>query len=312
MTADDFQLVTIPSAPFDENSYVAYRTGHQQCLIFDPGLEPERILDAVAGNGLTPAAILLTHGHADHIAGNRALKQKWPDCPLLIGRGDADKLTDASSNLSAKLGLPLTSPPADQLLDDGELLTLAGFELLVHEIPGHSVGHVVYIWREHRPMYVFGGDVLFAGSVGRTDFPGGSMPQLAKGIHRHLFTLPATPSCCQAMASRQPLERRRGRIRLSAGRRDGGEMMNDEVGMMNDECLPFIIHHSYFIIRIIPLRGAARSGAFFFSQCGPGITLGSGKVGSEATAPTCPLCSRAKTSSATAMALRPLGARHPG
>jgi glyoxylase-like metal-dependent hydrolase (beta-lactamase superfamily II) len=186
---DDFQLATIVSAPFEENSYVAYRTGNDQCLVLDPGLDPQQIVDVLASRQLTPAAILLTHGHADHIAGNAALKQLWPDCPLLIGRGDAPKLTDARLNLSAGYGLPLTSPPADRLLDDGEVVSAAGFDLLVREIPGHSSGHVVFIWREHRPMYVFAGDVLFAGSVGRTDFPDGSMPQLAKGIHRHLFNL---------------------------------------------------------------------------------------------------------------------------
>lgn len=190
MTADHFELTTIVSAPFDENSYVAHRSGSQECLIFDPGLDPEQIVALVDSKQLTPAAILLTHGHADHIAGNAVLKQRWPECPLMIGRGDAPKLADPRLNLSANLGLPLTSPPADRLLDDGEVVQAAGFELLVREIPGHSIGHVVYIWREHRPMYVFGGDVLFAGSVGRTDFPDGSMPQLAKGIHRHLFSLP--------------------------------------------------------------------------------------------------------------------------
>jgi len=190
VTADRFELTTIVSAPFDENSYVAHLPDSRQCLVFDPGLDPERIVACIDSKQLTPAAILLTHGHADHIAGNAVLKQRWPDCPLMIGRGDAPKLADPRLNLSANLGLPLTSPPADRLLDDGEVVQAAGFELLVREIPGHSSGHVVFIWREHRPMYVFGGDVLFAGSVGRTDFPDGSMPQLAKGIHRHLFSLP--------------------------------------------------------------------------------------------------------------------------
>jgi glyoxylase-like metal-dependent hydrolase (beta-lactamase superfamily II) len=190
MDGDDFQLTRIVSAPFEENSYVAYRSGSTECLVFDPGTEPEPIIDSIASKGLTPAAILLTHGHADHIAGNAALKKRWPNCPLLIGRGDAEKLTDARLNLSAAFGMPIISPPADRLLADCEVVQAAGFELLVREIPGHSIGHVVFIWREPRPMYVFGGDVLFAGSIGRTDFPDGSMPQLAKGIHRHLFSLP--------------------------------------------------------------------------------------------------------------------------
>lgn len=190
MTSSDFRLATIVSAPFDENSYVAWRSGTGACLIFDPGLEPDRIIELVERERLMPAAILLTHGHADHIAGNGVLKERWPDCPIAIGRGDASKLTDARLNLSAGFGMPVTSPPADRLLDDGEEFAAAGFTLQVRAIPGHSAGHVVFIWRDHQPVYVFGGDVLFAGSVGRTDFPGGSMPQLAKGIHRHLFTLP--------------------------------------------------------------------------------------------------------------------------
>jgi glyoxylase-like metal-dependent hydrolase (beta-lactamase superfamily II) len=153
-------------------------------------LEPDKILDELAANELEPAAILLTHGHADHIGGNAALRQRWPDCPIVIGRGDAPKLTDAGLNLSAGFGVELISPPADVLLDEGDTYCAAGFDLDVREIPGHSIGHVVFIWRGQHPSVVFGGDVLFSGSIGRTDFPDGSFEQLAEGIHRKLFTLP--------------------------------------------------------------------------------------------------------------------------
>jgi glyoxylase-like metal-dependent hydrolase (beta-lactamase superfamily II) len=99
-------------------------------------------------------------------------------------------LTDSRLNLSASYGFDIVSPPADRLLDEGEILQAAGFDLEVFEIPGHSSGHVVYVWRGPGQTVVFAGDVLFRGSVGRTDFPDGSFEQLAAGIHAKLFNLP--------------------------------------------------------------------------------------------------------------------------
>jgi hydroxyacylglutathione hydrolase len=100
-------ILPIPSMPFDENTYLAYLEGRNDCLVFDPGTEPEKIIAAIDQRQLTPAAILCTHGHADHIAGNGELKQRWPDCPLIIGAGDAYKLTDPVGNLSAGYGIDL-------------------------------------------------------------------------------------------------------------------------------------------------------------------------------------------------------------
>jgi hydroxyacylglutathione hydrolase len=185
----DFHLETVVSMPFGQNSYLAHLADRDDCLVIDPGLDPDSIFRYLDQHRLTPAAILNTHGHADHIAGNQPMKQRWPACPLVIGRGDAPKLTDARQNLSAQFGLPLTSPPADVLLDDGGHYSAAGFDLDVYEIPGHSIGHVVFVWRSHEPPYVFGGDVLFAGGVGRCDFPDGSLSALTAGIHGKLFTL---------------------------------------------------------------------------------------------------------------------------
>ena len=109
---------------------------------------------------------------------------------MAIGAQDADKLTDAELNLSAAYGFPITSPPADTLLKEPEVYTAAGFRLRVLDTPGHSIGHVVFVWEDADPVVVFGGDVLFQGSVGRTDFPDGSFEQLAESIHQKLFTLP--------------------------------------------------------------------------------------------------------------------------
>jgi len=176
--------------PFDENTYIAYFEPREDCLVIDPGLDPEAILSVLEDVKRTPTAILCTHGHADHIAGNAALKQRWPQCPLIIGQGDAPKLTDPQLNLSAGFGLSLTSPAADRTVSEGDMLDLAGFQLAVREIPGHSSGHVVFVVRNLQPMRVLGGDVLFAGSVGRTDFPDGSFTVLKRSIHEKLFSLP--------------------------------------------------------------------------------------------------------------------------
>lgn len=190
MESAGLQLATIVSMPFAENTFVASIAGRSDCLVFDPGMEPRKIFDYLDSRGLQPAAIVNTHGHADHIAGNGALKERWPDCPLVIGENDAPLLTNPVLNLSRQYGIDLISPAADQTLADGETFRAAGFDLLVHEIPGHSPGHIVLIWKAGTPYCVFGGDVLFAGSIGRTDFPGGSFETLRDGIHRHLFTLP--------------------------------------------------------------------------------------------------------------------------
>jgi hydroxyacylglutathione hydrolase len=185
----EVRLSIVLSAAFQENTYVAQLAGRSDCLVIDPGLEPGKILDFLDEQGLVPAAILNTHGHSDHIAGNAALKHRWPDCPLVIGAGDAPKLTDARLNLSADFGFGLTSPPADVTVRDGDTYSAAGFDLEVREIPGHSRGHVVFLWTAHNPPVVFVGDVIFAGSIGRTDFPDGSFEQLSEGIHQKLFTL---------------------------------------------------------------------------------------------------------------------------
>ncbi|MCE9546637.1 MAG: MBL fold metallo-hydrolase [Planctomycetia bacterium] len=183
-------IAVVVSKPFDQNTYIAHLPGSRSCLVVDPGFEPKPVIEHLTLHKLLPAALLVTHGHSDHIAGLTEMKARWPDCPLIIGRHDAEKLTDPWKNLSGQFGHPLVSPAADRLVDQGEVLDLAGIQLEVREIPGHSLGHVVFVWHQGRPPIVFGGDVLFAGGIGRTDFPDGSFEDLATGIHEQLFTLP--------------------------------------------------------------------------------------------------------------------------
>jgi hydroxyacylglutathione hydrolase len=183
-------VARIVSRPFDENTYVAHFPAKSDAVVFDPGFEPQAILDYLNGHSLRPAAILCTHGHSDHIAGNAALKQAWPDCPLVIGAGDAAKLTDPELNLSAAFGAALYSPIADRIVADGESIELAGLKLEVLAAPGHSIGHVVFLCRQTSPWQLFGGDVLFQGSIGRTDFPDGNFDDLRRTIQERLFKLP--------------------------------------------------------------------------------------------------------------------------
>ncbi len=175
--------------PFAENTYVVWRPGRHQCVVIDPGLEPDAIFDSLSSNDLTPAAVLNTHGHADHIAGNAEMKRAFPAAPLVIGAGDSTMLEDPMANLSAPFGLRITSPPADRLVREGDIVEAAGIRFEVLDIPGHSPGHIVFVCRG-QPILVFGGDVLFREGVGRFDFPGSDGRLLFDGIRGKLFALP--------------------------------------------------------------------------------------------------------------------------
>jgi glyoxylase-like metal-dependent hydrolase (beta-lactamase superfamily II) len=188
MTAS-LNIQTIVSAPFDENTYVVWQPGASEAIVFDPGLEPDLILDFLRDQELGVSAILNTHGHADHIGGNKSLKHAFPGAPLVIGKDDAFMLLDADANLSAPFGIPIISPKADRTVTEGDVVECAGIRLEVLDLPGHSPGHVGFLWRGE-PYLLFGGDVLFRGSIGRSDFPGGDFHTLLRSIREKLFLLP--------------------------------------------------------------------------------------------------------------------------
>ncbi len=190
MDGSDVRIEVVESAPFAENAYIVWRAGGSEAVVVNPSFDVNSVLAWLDREGLNLAAILNTHGHSDHIAGNAAIKEIFPDAPLIIGEHDARLLLDPEANLSAGFGMELTSPPADRTVLEGETLELAGFAFEVREIPGHSPGSVVYLCRDVEPAFVLGGDVLFAGSVGRTDLAYGDGPLLFAGIRAKLFDLP--------------------------------------------------------------------------------------------------------------------------
>ncbi len=190
-------IKTFVNSDFSENIFVLWRddapkhgAGLTPCVVVDPGLEPQEAIRFIQDHSLLPEALLITHGHCDHIAGVDAFVRIWPAADILIGAGDRAKLSDPEGNLSAYFGVPITVHDATAVLSDGETFTRAGLSLRAVEIPGHSQGHMVYELLDTEPAAVFVGDVIFAGSIGRTDFPGGSTRQLLDGIRKRILTLP--------------------------------------------------------------------------------------------------------------------------
>lgn len=184
------EITTILSQPFGENTYILGIPSRQDCVVVDPGFEPDKIFAKLDSLQLLPAAILNTHGHSDHIAGNEAMKDRWPDCPLVIGEGDAYKLTDPMGNLSAMFGGQLISPTADVTLAEGDTYKAAGMSFRVLETPGHSAGHIVFVLDDYEPNLLLGGDMLFRQGIGRTDFPDGDPEAMVRSIREKLYTLP--------------------------------------------------------------------------------------------------------------------------
>jgi glyoxylase-like metal-dependent hydrolase (beta-lactamase superfamily II) len=174
---------------YQTNSFVltAYESA-TDCVIIDTGHNSEPLLEYLEQNNLKPAALILTHGHADHIAGINLLRRTHPDIKVVIHKLDADMLGDSIANLSAMGGSFFKAEPADILIETEEVLDYAGISLQVLHTPGHTPGGISLY--SQIDSVVFSGDALFADSIGRVDFPGGDFDTLIKGIKEKLLTLP--------------------------------------------------------------------------------------------------------------------------
>jgi hydroxyacylglutathione hydrolase len=170
-----------------ENTWVARGDGSERALLIDPGDEPERLQAAIDGLDLTVEAILVTHCHFDHV-GAVAPMARATGAPVYCPKIEAPVLADIMSWVPWPGIGPFESYDADVLVEGGEKLELAGFEIDVLFTPGHSPGHVTYSIPAEQA--IFSGDVLFQGSVGRTDLPGGDTRTLMATIGELLETLP--------------------------------------------------------------------------------------------------------------------------
>ncbi|HEV8198109.1 MAG TPA: MBL fold metallo-hydrolase [Gemmatimonadales bacterium] len=178
-------VVAIPNGLFEENCYLLGIPGGTEAVIIDPGEEPDRFLDEARRHGWTISAIWLTHAHIDHIMGVEAVARAT-GAPIHLHPHDRP-IYDALVEQGQLFGFDLTpAPPPDAELRHGQRLRLGDYELEVRHVPGHSPGHVCFVG----DGFVLGGDVLFQGSIGRTDLMGGDLPALLAGIRTQLFVLP--------------------------------------------------------------------------------------------------------------------------
>lgn len=183
------KIETLVVGALQVNCYIVSDGDSPDCMIVDPGGTARAIIEAVEGARLRPRWIVNTHGHGDHIGANAQLKERYPDAKLAVHRLDAPALTDARLNLSVLLGQPIYSPEADKELEEGDEIEVGSLRFRVAHTPGHSVGGVCLI-ADGAPPVAIVGDALFAGSVGRTDFPGGDGAQLIRSIKDKLLVLP--------------------------------------------------------------------------------------------------------------------------
>jgi len=158
------------------------------CWVVDTGLTVRPLMDLLRRDGRRPERLLLTHGHADHIAGVADVKAAWPEAVLTAPGGDAAMLTDPMANLSGWFGAHITAGPPDETVRPGDDLPMGPLLWRVLDLAGHTSGGVGYYCAAAGVVMV--GDALFAAGIGRTDIPGASEDRLLTNIRQNLLTLP--------------------------------------------------------------------------------------------------------------------------
>lgn len=179
------KIKTLAAGPLMANCYIVSDENTKKAVVIDPGGDADTIYKALQNEGLEAVAIINTHGHFDHVGGNKELVE-LTSAPLLIHEADAELLNNVTQSARA-WGIPAeNSPAADRFLQEGDVIEFGDSSLKVLHTPGHSPGGIALVG----DGVVFVGDTLFRGSIGRTDLPGGNFEILRNSIHKKLFTLP--------------------------------------------------------------------------------------------------------------------------
>ncbi len=182
----DLKIGKITIGSYQTNCYFAYEEGKHEVLLFDPADKGQQIYEALKEKGFSVVAILLTHGHFDHIWGVEKLKE-LSGAKVYAFEAEEELCMNPSMNLSASAGRTCSIKP-DELLKDGQSVTISGYTFQAIETPGHTAGSGCFYFEKDKLL--ISGDTLFEGSVGRTDFPTGSMSTLVRSIKGKLMPLP--------------------------------------------------------------------------------------------------------------------------
>ena len=178
------RCIPLVLGPFETNTYIIWCATTRDCAVIDAGFDPEAVVRRLEREGLRPRLLLATHAHYDHVCGTREL-QLAVGGEFWIHPGDRP-LLERLAEQGVMFGLPAVEPPADPHdLADGQTIAIGDERLAVIHTPGHSPGSVTF----HAGHTLWVGDVLFAGSIGRTDLPGGNFEELERSIRTRLFPL---------------------------------------------------------------------------------------------------------------------------
>ena len=186
-------VVTLEVGPLGVCCYIVSSDephhGETPCVVIDPGGDADRVNAEVRRLGLRVESVFLTHAHVDHIGGVREVLAAWPGSVLACSAETSRRAQDSQLNLSYLMGQSVTAPAAGRIIADGECFKAAWLDWRAVEIPGHDPGEMVFILGDGH--MVFTGDVIFAGSIGRSDFPGGDGRALIVGARKLLESLPS-------------------------------------------------------------------------------------------------------------------------
>ena len=182
-------LITITNVlgSFATKCYTVANSDTREALIIDPADRADYLIRMYENQNLKPVAVLLTHGHYDHIGALAGVREAFPDIKVYAGKEEDEVLRSTDLNLSAMFGAP-TATSADIYVDDGEEIELLGTKIKCLHVPGHTKGGTCYYFADEKLL--FSGDTLFYGSIGRSDFPTGDGHALLENIEKKLLVLP--------------------------------------------------------------------------------------------------------------------------
>jgi hydroxyacylglutathione hydrolase len=186
----DIEITPFLLGPIENNSFLIADSVSREAAVIDPSFDIEPLVEHIKQCNLQVKYILITHAHFDHTAGVNPLLAGLSSRPeLVLHQADLDLWKEGGDALQFGFQLdPLPNP--DRLIVDNEKLSVGSMEVLIHHTPGHSPGHVVFSFPQANAIFV--GDVIFAGSIGRTDLAGGNLDQLLNSIHKSILTYPDT------------------------------------------------------------------------------------------------------------------------